>query len=78
MEDRAFTEALSVAAQKPRQDVEDVRAFAELLSQGNPAGLTPWLEAAPMTELGGFVTELSQDEAAVRADTVESWRTGPA
>lgn len=31
-----------------------------------------------MTELGGFVTELSQDEAAVRADTVESWRTGPA
>lgn len=76
-EDRAFTEALCVAAPKLRQAVEDVWAFAELLRRGDPAGLTPWLEATGQTDLGGFVTGLRQDEAAVRAAIVEPWSNGP-
>ncbi|WP_342112361.1 transposase, partial [Methylobacterium sp. SI9] len=76
-EDRAFTDALCVAAPKLRQAVENVRAFADLLRQGDPAGLTPWLEAAGKTDLGGFVTGLRQDEAAVRAAIVEPWSNGP-
>jgi transposase len=76
-EDRAFTDALCVAAPKLRQAVENVRAFADLLRKGDPAGLTPWLEAAGTTDLGGFVTGLRQDEAAVRAAIVEPWSNGP-
>lgn len=35
------------------------------------------MEAAAATDLGGFVTGLRQDEAAVRAATVEPWSNGP-
>ncbi len=54
-----------------------MRAFADLLHQGDPTGLTPWLEATAKTDLGGFVTGLRQDEAAVRAAIVEPWSNGP-
>lgn len=54
-----------------------MRAFAERLRRGDPAGLTPWLEAAGKTDLGGFVIGLGQDEAAVRAAIVEPWSNGP-
>lgn len=76
-DDRDFTEALCIAAPKLRQAAEDVCAFADLLRQGDPAGLTHWLEAAAATDLGGFVTGLRQDEAAVRAAIVEPWSNGP-
>lgn len=76
-EDRAFTEALCIAAPKLKQAAEDVRAFADLLRQSDPTGLTPWLEAAAATELSGFVTGLRQDETAVRAAIVEPWSNGP-
>ena len=76
-EDRAFTEALCVAAPKLRRAAETVRAFADLLRRGDPAGLTPWLEAAATTGLSGFVGGLRQDEAAVRAAIVEPWSNGP-
>ena len=76
-EDRAFTEALCSAGPKLKRAAEDVRAFADLLRQNDPAGLTPWLEAAAATDLGGFVTGLRQDEAAVRAAIVEPWSNGP-
>lgn len=39
--------------------------------------MTPWLEAAAKTDLGGFVTGLRQDEAAVRTAIVEPWSNGP-
>ncbi|MCY1643155.1 ISL3 family transposase [Methylorubrum sp. SL192] len=74
-EDRAFADALCIAA--PKQAAEDVRAFADLLRQSDPTGLTPWLEAAAATDLGGFVAGLRQDEAAVRAAIVEPWSNGP-
>jgi transposase len=76
-EDRAFTEALCSAAPKLRQAAEDIRTFADLLRQNDPTGLTPWLEAAAETDLGGFVAGLRQDEAAVRAAIVEPWSNGP-
>ncbi|MHC2109126.1 transposase [Methylobacterium sp. CM6246] len=76
-EDLAFTEALCSAAPKLKQAAEDIRAFAELLRQNDPTGLTPWLEAAAATDLGGFVTGLRQDEPAVRAAIVEPWSNGP-
>lgn len=75
-EDRAFAEALCSAAPRLKRAAEDVRAFADLLRQKDPAGLTPWLEAAAETDLGGFVTGLRQDEAAVRAAIVEPWSNG--
>ncbi|AMB43327.1 transposase [Methylobacterium sp. AMS5] len=53
-----------------------MRAFADLLRKGDPAGLTPWLEAAGKTDLGGFVTGRRQDEAAVRAAIVQPWSNG--
>lgn len=65
---RAFTEALCKAAPRLKRAAEDVRAFTDLLHQNDPAGLTPWLEAAAATELGGFVTGLQQNEEAVRGD----------
>ena len=40
---------------------------------GDPAGLLPWLRAEAATGLGGFVTGLRQDEAAVRAAIAEPW-----
>ncbi|WP_193316554.1 transposase, partial [Methylorubrum populi] len=49
----------------------------DLLRQNDPTGLTPWLEAAAATDLGGFVAGLRQDEAAVRAAIVEPWSNGP-
>ena len=76
-EDRAFTEALCRAAPKLSQAAKDIRAFADLLRQNDPTGLTPWLEAAAATDLGGFVTGLRQDEPAVRAAIVEPWSNGP-
>jgi hypothetical protein len=76
-EDRAFTEALYSAAPKLKRAAEDVRAFADLLRQKDPAALKPWLDAAAATDLGGFVTGLRQDEAAVRAAIVEPWSNGP-
>jgi len=76
-EDRAFTEALCSAAPKLSQAAEVIRAFAELLRQNDPTGLTPWLDAAATTDLGGFVTGLRQDEPAVRAAIVEPWSNGP-
>lgn len=76
-EDRAFADALCIAAPKLKQAAEDVRAFADLLRQNDPTGLTPWLEAAAATDLGGFVAGLRQDEAAVRAAIVEPWSNGP-
>lgn len=76
-EDRAFTEALCSAAPKLKQAAKDIRAFADLLRQNDPTGLTPWLEAAAATDLGGFVTGLRQDEPAVRAAIVEPWSNGP-
>ncbi|WP_246694829.1 transposase [Methylobacterium sp. WL6] len=76
-EDRAFTEALCSVEPKLKRAAEDFRAFADLLRQNDPAGLTPWLEAAAATDLGGFVTGLRQDEAAVRAAIVEPWSNGP-
>jgi transposase len=75
-EDRAFTEALCKAAPRLKRAAEDVRAFADLLHQDDPAGLTPWLEATAATELGGFVTGLRQDEEAVRAAIAEPWSNG--
>ncbi len=74
-EERAFTEALCKAAARLKRAVEDVRVFADLLHQDDPAGLTPWLEATA-TELGGFVTGLRQDEDAVRAAIAEPWSNG--
>lgn len=74
---RAFTEALCQAAPRLGRASEAVRAFARLLCRGDPAGLTPWLEAAADTALIGFVTGLRQDEAAVRAAIVEPWSNGP-
>ena len=53
-----------------------MRAFSDLLHQDDPAGLTPWLEATAAAELGGFVTGLRQDEAAVRAAIAEPWSNG--
>lgn len=50
-----------------------MRAFAELLRQGDSARLTPRLEAVAKTDLGGFATGLRHDEAAVRATIVEPW-----
>ncbi|MGW9820822.1 transposase [Methylorubrum extorquens] len=76
-EDRAFTEALCIAAPKLKQAAEEIRAFANLLRQNDPPGLTPWLEAAAGSDLCGFVAGLRQDEAAVRAAIVEPWRNGP-
>lgn len=75
-EDRAFADALCIAAPKLKQAAEDVRASADLLRQSDPTGLTPWLEAAAATDLGGFVTGLRQDEAAERAAIVEPWQRG--
>ncbi|BAQ49965.1 helix-turn-helix domain-containing protein [Methylobacterium aquaticum] len=74
-EERAFTEALCKAAPRLKRAAEDVRVFADLLHQDDPAGLTPWLEAAA-TELGGFVTGLRQDEDAMRAAIAEPWSNG--
>lgn len=76
-EDRAFTEALCSAAPKLSQAAEVIRAFADLLRQNDPTGLTPWLDAAAATDLVGFVTGLRQDEPAVRAAIVEPWSNGP-
>lgn len=76
-EDRAFTEALCSAAPKLSQAAEVIRAFADLLRQNDPTGLTPWLDAAAATDLGGFVTGLRRDEPAVRAAIVEPWSNGP-
>ena len=76
-EDRAFTEALCSAAPKLSEAAEVIRAFADLLRQNDPTGLTPWLDAAAATDLGGFVTGLRQDEPAVRAAIVEPWSNGP-
>lgn len=76
-EGRAFTEALCQAAPRLSRASEAVRAFARLLCGGDPAGLTPWLEAAADTGLIGFVTGLRQDEAALRAAIVEPWSNGP-
>lgn len=53
------------------------RTIAQLLRGGDPAGLTPLLEAAVATGVGGFVTGLRQDEAAVRAAIAEPWSNGP-
>ncbi len=75
-EDRSFTEALCKAAPRLKRAAEDVHAFADLLHQNDPAGLTPWLEGAAATELGGFVTGLRQDEDAVRAAIAEPWSNG--
>jgi transposase len=75
-DDRAFTEALCNAAPRLKRASEDVRAFADLLHQDDPAGLTPWLEATAATELAGFVTGLRQDEEAVRAAIAEPWSNG--
>ncbi len=75
-EDRTFTEALCKAAPRLKRAAEDVRAFADLLHQDDPTGLTPWLEATAATELGGFVTGLRQDEEAVRAAIAEPWSNG--
>lgn len=72
-EDRAFTEALCSAAPKLGQAAGNIRVFADLLRQGDPTALTPWLEAAAATDLSGFVTGLRQDEPAVRAAIC--WRT---
>ncbi len=44
-EDRTFTETLCKAAPRLKRAAEDVRAFADLLHQDDPTGLTPWLEA---------------------------------
>lgn len=71
-----MADALCIAA--PTLAAEDVRAFADLLRQSDPTGLTPWLESAAATDIGGFVTGLRQDEAAVRAAIVEPWSNGPA
>ena len=76
-EDRAFTEALCSAAPRLSQAAEVIRAFADLLRQNDPTGLTPWLDAAAATDLGGFVTGLRRDEPAVRAAIVEPWSNGP-
>ena len=76
-EDRAFTEALCSAAPKLSQAAEVIRAFADLLRQNDPTGLTPWLNAAAATDLGGFITGLRRDEPAVRAAIVEPWSNGP-
>jgi hypothetical protein len=65
-EKHAFTEALCRAVPELESVAEAVRAFAQLLRGSDPAGLTPWLEAAAATGLGGFATGLRQDEAAVR------------
>lgn len=76
-EDRTFTETLCAAAPGLKQVAEQVRAFAELLRQRDPAGLAPWPEAAAATDLRGFAAGLRQDEAAVRAAVVEPWSSGP-
>ncbi len=75
-EDRTFTEALCKAAARLKRAAEDVRAFANLLHQDDPAGLTPWLEASAATEIGGFVTGLRQDEEAMHAAIAEPWING--
>ena len=41
--DGEFTGALCIAPAKLRQAAEDVRAFADLLRQGDPSGLALWL-----------------------------------
>ena len=82
---RRATSHLTVDADASAASLDDAvdggqaepRAFADLLRQNDPAGLTPWLEAAAATDLGGFVTGLRQDEAAVRAAIVEPWSNGP-
>lgn len=76
-EDHAFTEALCRAVPGLASAAEAVRAFAQLLRGGDPTGLTPWLQAAAATGLGGSVTGLRQDEAAVRATVAEPWSNGP-
>ncbi|GJE79114.1 transposase [Methylorubrum thiocyanatum] len=58
------TEAGCIAATTVRPDTSTRR-------------ITWWLEAAAATDLGGFVTGLRQDEAAVRAAIVEPWSNGP-
>ncbi len=71
--DRHFTEALRAIAPSLKVAAKHARAFADLLRQGDLAGLNPWLEAAATTELRGFATGLKQDKAAVRAAIAEPW-----
>jgi transposase len=75
-ENHAFTEALYRAVPELESVAEVVRAFAQLLRQGDSARLTTRLEAVARTDLGGFATGLWQDEAAVRAIIVEPWSNG--
>ncbi|KQO83978.1 transposase [Methylobacterium sp. Leaf90] len=77
LENHAFTEALCHAVPELEPVAEAVRVFAQLLRGGDSARLTPWLEAVAKTDLGGFVTGLRQDEAAVRAAIAEPWSSGP-
>lgn len=76
VEDRRFTEALCAAVPKLRAAAEHVRAFAELVRQDDPAGLTPWLDMAAARGLRGFATGLRQDEDAVRAAIAQPWSNG--
>ena len=76
-EDRRFAEALCAMAPKLGLAAAHVRAFADLLRQGDPAELEPWLEVAATIGLHGFAAGLRQDEDAVRAAIVQPWSNGP-
>lgn len=76
-EEHAFTEALFRAVPGLVSAAEAVRAFAQLLLGNDPAGRMPRLEAAAATGLGGLVTGLRQDEAAVRTAIAEPWSDDP-
>jgi transposase len=75
-EECRFTQALAAAAPRLKQAAEQVRAFANLLHDGDPVELGPWLEAAAIGDPSGFAAGLRQDEAAVRAALVEPWSNG--
>ncbi len=76
-DDRAFIDALCEAAPEVRIAAGHVRTFADLLQQGDPAGLEPWLDAAPAAGLHGFTSGLRQDLDAVRAAITQPWSNGP-
>jgi transposase len=79
-EDRRHLAALCSSDHAIREAIELAEAFAALIRDRTPVGLSAWLSRAESCSVAGmrtFARGLRQDEAAVRAAMTLEWSNGP-